>query len=313
MRIERPHESGQEDRAQEGLRPGRGRVTPAAEARLVELLARPRYEVIPLDGVEDEVLAHVPGQITVTVTVSPSKGLEPTLDLAERLVKRGYEVVPHLSARLVKDDGHLRDIVARIVGLGLRDVFVVAGDAERAAGPFHGGAALLRAMAQLDESPEQVGITGYPESHPIISVEETIEAMFEKAEFATYITSQMCFDAAVTCDWVDAVWRRGTRLPIHIGIPGVVHATKLLRISARIGLGDSTRFLRKQRSLVRRLLLPRAYRPDHLIRGLDRCLTDPERKVGGFHVFTFNELEETERWRREWLERLASAAAAPAA
>jgi hypothetical protein len=28
--------------------------------------------------------------------------------------------------------------------------------------------------------------------------------------------------------------------------------------------------------------------------------------VGGFHLYTFNELERTERWRRETIERLAS-------
>ena len=37
--------------------------------------------------------------MTVTVTASPVKGLEPTVDLAERLAARGYRVVPHLAAR----------------------------------------------------------------------------------------------------------------------------------------------------------------------------------------------------------------------
>ncbi len=258
---------------------------------------------------EDAILAHVPREVKVTVTASPTKGLDPTLELAERLSTAGYEVVPHLSARLVLDDGHLHSILARLEEAGLREAFVVAGDASQPAGQFEGAADLLRAMAGLGHGLSAVGITGYPESHPLIDDQTTIQAMFEKAEFATYIVSQICFDASVTASWIANVRARGTRLPIHVGIPGIVHTTRLLRTSSRIGLGDSVRFLRKHRGLVGRLLLPGTYDPSGLIRELAPTLADPEGKVAGFHVFTFNELEATERWRREQLEQLAAARA----
>ena len=57
---------------------------------------------------------------------------------------------------------------------------------------------------------EAIGITGYPESHHLISDEETIRAMFVKAEMATHIVSQICFDAEVIIGWVEKVRRRGT-------------------------------------------------------------------------------------------------------
>jgi methylenetetrahydrofolate reductase (NADPH) len=276
-----------------------------AEARLADLLERPRYEVIPLDGVEEAVLAHVPREIKLTVTVSPRKGIEPTLDLVERLAAQGYTVVPHVSARLVRDHAHLREIVDRLRGAGVVEVFAVAGDAEHALGPFEGAGGMLRALTELGRPFAEVGITGYPESHPFISDDATIAAMFEKAEHATYITSQICFDPRVTVSWVENVWARGTRLPINIGLPGVVGTVKLLQVSSRIGLGESARFLRKHASWLSRLLLPGAYRPDRLVDGLEPCLADPEEKVRGLHLFTFNELAETERWRRAQLERLA--------
>ena len=242
----------------------------------------------------------------VTVTASPTKGLEPTLDLTERLSAAGYEVVPHLSGRLVVDDSHLRSILARLDATGLREAFVIAGDASRPAGQFEGAAELLRAMAELGHGLSEIGITGYPESHPLIDDETTIQAMFEKAEFATYIVSQICFDAAVTRQWIENVWARGTHLPIYVGLPGVVRTRKLLAMSTRLGLGDSTRFLRKQGRLVGRLLLPGAYSPDALIASLAPALAVPERKVAGFHFFTFNELEATERWRQRELARLGT-------
>ena len=43
--------------------------------RVAELLAQSRYEVLPLDGIEEEVLEHVPREVTITVTASPTKGL----------------------------------------------------------------------------------------------------------------------------------------------------------------------------------------------------------------------------------------------
>src|SRR5262245_42941119 len=97
-----------------------------------------RYEVIPTKAIGDRLLESVPTDVAGTITASPTKGLEPTLDLAERLAGHGYRVVPHLSARLVVDDVHLKEIVDRLVGAGVDDVFVPAGDADPPAGRYHG-------------------------------------------------------------------------------------------------------------------------------------------------------------------------------
>src|SRR5512132_3970334 len=58
---------------------------------------------MPLDGAEHAVIEHVPLELTVTVTSSPTRGIDATLSLCERLAARGYRVVPHLAARLVVD------------------------------------------------------------------------------------------------------------------------------------------------------------------------------------------------------------------
>jgi len=258
--------------------------------------------VIPLAGAEEAVLEHVPTDVKVTVTTSPRKGLEPTLGLVEQLAGHGYAVVPHLAARHVRDRRHLAELVERLRASGASDVLVMAGDAEQPAGQFDGSLALLRALAELGQPFRDVGITGYPESHAFISDEATIRSMFEKEEFATYIVSQICFDAQVTAAWVAAVWERGTRLPIHIGLPGAVPRSKLLRVSARIGVGDSIRFLRAHGGWLRRAIRG-AFDPDPLVAGLEESLGQPRPNVAGFHIFTFNDLEGTERWRQRALER----------
>jgi methylenetetrahydrofolate reductase (NADPH) len=270
-------------------------------ATLAEMLTRSRYEVIPLAGAEEQVLEHVPRDVTLTVTVSPVKGLDHTLELAGRLAAHGYPVVPHLSARLVVDPSHLAELIARMTEIGVRDVFVVAGDADEPAGTYEGASALLEAMREVGHPFEQVGITGYPESHPLIDDETTIASMFEKSRYATYIASQICFDSRVTVGWVNDVWARGTRLPIFVGIPGLVPRAKLIRVSTRIGIGESLRYLRKHNDFVTRFLRPGGFSPDRLIKGLAPALADPEQKIAGFHIFTFNDLADTEAWRQRKL------------
>jgi methylenetetrahydrofolate reductase (NADPH) len=277
---------------------------PPAGAPLVAALEHPRYEVLPLDGAADAVEAHVPAAVKITVTASPSRGLEATLQTAERLVARGYTVVPHLSARLVRDRAHLEEIMHRLRAAGVREVFVIAGDAKQPAGAFAGAAELLSAMGELRERLDDVGISGYPESHHFISDETTIEAMFEKEPMATYIVSQICFDADVIATWIRRVRDRGTLLPIWIGVPGAVDNRKLLRTSLRIGLGESVRFLRSQHGLLRRFVRPRPFTPTPLLRALIPSFADPSARVGGIHVYTFNELERTERWRLRLIEHL---------
>jgi len=267
-------------------------------------LSQPRYEVVPVPGIEDEVAAHVPRGLKVTVTASPRRGLDATLDTAEELARRGYHVAPHLSARLVRDEGELREILARVREAGLTDAFVVAGDLDQPGGAYESAVDLLRAMDELGHGLAHVGITGYPESHPVIPDRTTIEAMDEKAPYATYIVSQVCFDPATIVSWVRAVRARGVGLPIDIGIPGVASRAKLLRIARRIGVGDSLRFLGKRRGWLAQLLTRSGYDPAPIVAGVAPLLPDPAARIAGFHVYTFNEVEATERWRREALERL---------
>jgi methylenetetrahydrofolate reductase (NADPH) len=286
------------------LHPGAGAALHGDQRRaVVARLEHPRYEVLPIDGIEEQVLARVPPEVKVTVTASPTKGLDATLALSERLAAHGFEVVPHVSARLVRDAAHLEEIVARLQAAGVREVFVPAGDATEP-GQFPGAASLLHAMGHRRGGFDELGITGYPESHHLIDDETTIRAMFEKAEMATYIVSQICFDPETIRTWIARVRARGTGLPIWIGLPGIVDNSKLLRVSMKIGLGESARFLRAHRAWLRRLVM-RTFTPAPLIQRLGPCIADPAANVGGFHFYTFNEVERTERWRRETIARLS--------
>ena len=277
----------------------------SAGPSLAQLLQSPRFEVLPLDGIEEEITEHLPTDVKVTVTASPRKGLEATLSLTERLAGAGYPVVPHLSARLVRDHAHLEEVLDRLHKAGVRELFVPAGDATEP-GQYHGAEDLLAAMGEYRSRFDRIGITGYPESHHLISDEDTIRAMFAKAEMATDIISQLCFDAGTIDGWIKNVRARGTHLPIWIGMPGCVDYGKLVRITMKIGMGESTRYLRHNRNVLGRVLT-RQFKPSRLLRDLDPVVTDPAANVAGFHLYTFNEVGATERWRKRTLSRLPQA------
>jgi methylenetetrahydrofolate reductase (NADPH) len=281
-------------------------------ARVAPLLQRPRYEVFPAKSTEETVLEWVPTDLTVTVTASPAKGLDPTLDLTERLTARGYRVVPHVSARLVRDDAHLADIVARLTACGVDDVFVPAGDADPPAGRFDSALALLDRLAEMGRPFSRVGVTGYPESHPRIDDDITIQAMWDKRHHAAYLVSNLCFDPATLRHWIRRVRARGVTMPMFIGIAGPVDRARLLRMATKAGVAESARFLTGHTEWLLRLGTPAGYNPGRLLERTGATLADPASAVEGLHVFTFNQVRQTEQWRRSLLDRIAARGQRPA-
>ncbi len=272
-------------------------------ASLRELLSAPRYEVIPAKGTEQAVAEWVPAGMTVAVTASPVKGLEPTVELAVKLAARGYRVVPHLAARSVASDAHLAEIVARLTACGVDDVFVPGGDATHPAGPFDGALPLLERLDEMGRPFGRMGITGYPESHPKIHDDIIIQAMWDKRRYASYIVSNVTFDAAGLGRWIGRIRARGVTLPLHVGLAGPAERTRLLRMAAVAGASESARFVTRHPGWILRLWVPGGYSPDRFLDRAAPAITAPGAGVAGLHLFTFNQLQPAERWRKAALER----------
>lgn len=277
-------------------------------AVLHRLLSHARYEVLPTAKIEGVLTEHVPPGRTVTVTASPGKGLEATLALTERLAKTGYDAVPHLAARMVSGSSELAEIVQRMQEAGVRTVFVPAGDQDPPAGPYVGAFDLLEDLHAMGNPFEHVGITGYPESHPSIHDDVTIQAMWDKRRHASQVVSNLTFDPSVLATWVRRLRARGVATPLLVGLPGPVERTKLLNMATKIGVGESTKFLAKNRGMFARIAAPGGYDPLRFLGKAAAVLGDPDMKVDGLHVFTFNQVAETEAWRKEQLDRLAERA-----
>ncbi|PSP88242.1 methylenetetrahydrofolate reductase [Halobacteriales archaeon QS_4_69_34] len=270
-----------------------------------ELLAEPRYELMPFDSFGDQ-LELLPEGATVAVTTSPTLGLEATIEWTERAAEQGYEIVPHVAARYVRDEDHLEEIARRLTDAGVTDVFVPGGDREDPVGKFDSAHALLAALDGLDYGFEEVGITGYPEGHAFLDEATLADAMARKAPYATYVVTQLCYDPEAVVGWIETIRERGIDLPVEVGIPGVMNYGRLLEISRKVGVGDSVRFLRKTTGIVgfvRQLVGSRGkYTPDALVEGLAPYAADPDYGVRGLHIYAFNQVSDLETWRRETME-----------
>jgi methylenetetrahydrofolate reductase (NADPH) len=267
------------------------------------LLRSPRYEVFPAKGTEQAVVDWVPAGMTVAVTASPVKGLDATIELTERLAARGYRVVPHLAARSVAGDAHLAGIVARLKAAGCDDVFVPGGDAPHPAGPFDSALPLLQRLAEMGNPFSRIGITGYPESHPKIHDDVIIQAMWDKRRYASYIVSNVCFDAARLGGWIQRIRTRGVRLPLYVGLAAPAERSRLLRMAAVAGASESARFITRHPGWILRFWVPGGYSPDRFLDRAAAVITAQAAGVAGLHLFTFNQLQQAEQWRRTALER----------
>ncbi len=278
------------------------RLPEELRAPLRALVAVPKFELIPLKSALDAAEA-LPDGANVTVTASPSHGIESTIELAEQMAERGHDAVPHLSAHMIRDRAHLSELLDRCRAAGFQEAFVVGGDAKDR-GELHDGLSLLRAMHELGHPFTTIGVPSYPEGHADISGPRLLEVLLEKQPYASYMATQMCFNPDAIVGWIAEMRRQGVHLGVHLGTPGVADMAKLMTISARIGVADSARYLKKNKRMVGHLLTPGKFGPDALLEGMAPAFGDPSARIQALHMFTFNQVGATVEWQQRMLASL---------
>lgn len=269
----------------------------AARAAIADMT----YELIPLKSLP-EAITQLPANARVSVTASPVKPLEDTLDVCAELLELGHRPIPHLAARKVTDAAHMRSLASRISSLGISEIFCIAGDAQEA-GDYPDALSLLRPL--LDVSAGQitaVGVSSYPDGHAFIDDAALHQALIEKQELFSeaniegHASTQMCFSTDTIRSWITAQRAEGLSMPIHLGVAGVVDRAKLIRMGMRLGVGASLRYVQKNRTGLLKLFSSVGYDPSDLIDPLAHEFDSL--KIEGLHLFTFNQVSATEQWQQ---------------
>lgn len=72
--------------------------------------------------------------------------------MATQYQQLGYQAVPHVAARLVRDREHLQAVAQKLQEAGLKEIFVIAGDEAQPAGSFVGALDVLRGLHEIEPS-----------------------------------------------------------------------------------------------------------------------------------------------------------------
>ena len=276
----------------------------ASRVALRGVLKDPIFELLPLKNLADQV-PHLPRGARVSVTASPAKGIDATVDWAIRLQADGFRAIPHLSARMIASRSVLADLLERAREGGLTHGFVVGGDADEP-GEYLDGLSLIRSMTELGHPFATLGCPAYPQGHPDIPDEALAQALRDKAPYVGHVTTQMDFDTGAIARWVRARRAEGFAPDVVIGVPGVADPQKLLSIAARIGVTDAKRFLVKNLRFVTGLARSGGfYKPTGFVEELAPLIGDEAARVTGLHLYTFNAVEATESWRQGMLASLS--------
>ncbi len=226
-------------------------------------------------------LDTLPSLKDVYVTMLPGGDYKETSEQAAKLVKKGFNPIPHFPARSIENDAQLKDFVDRCKNEGVKQALVIGGSRDPI-GKFDSSIQLLE-TGYFEKM--KIGIAGHPEGSPDISDSKLEEAMKDKKPYADYIVTQWLLDPQLIVDFISK-----QTIPVHVGITGPLKITSLIKFANIVGAKNSINFLKSNFSKALDLLKPKD--PNDLI-GKVKSHTD------FFHIYTFGGLKETNKWLME--------------
>lgn len=283
--------------------------------RLSRDLVRERERIIALlGGCSLETSVHNPADVDpyrdqldpgtdVYINHFPGETYHRVVAVAARLRRIGLNPVPHLAARNFVGFTQVRDLVERLVGEAqTAQVFVIAGDLQRPAGPYASSLDLLETGLFQKHGIRRIAIAGYPEEHRRIGAVDLANALGAKYAFARregldlYIVTQSCFEAAPILGWIERVRSSGVDLPIRIGLAGPASLRTLLKFALRCGIGGSIRALGSDAASITHLLAQAG--PETIVRALAQAAAGMREEIAGLHFFPFGGVAQTAAWIR---------------
>src|SRR6266516_4417780 len=185
-------------------------ASPDDERRSIQaLLAGASLELSSRDPAEVDACGGLlePGT-SVYISMPPGQTYHGIVALATRLKRAGLRPVPHVAARRIASRDALDEYLARAAGeAGVDGAFVIAGDSDRASGPFDSSLALLETGLFQRHGILLVGVAGYPEGHPKIAGSALDSALAAKKNLARragldlQVVTQFCFEPEPVLSW----------------------------------------------------------------------------------------------------------------
>lgn len=228
------------------------------------------------------------------------------LAAARQLKASGFEPVPHIPARFVRDLDDLKNRIGALAqDAGVTEMLVLGGGAPQPIGQYDAAIQILETGVFEANGIKRIGIAGHPEGNPditkihgepmLIKALKDKQAWLKSQNIDGFIATQFLFEAGPVADWARALRAEGIALPIHVGVPGPATIKTLVKYAAMCGVGNSARFIRKQALNVTKLLSVNT--PDDFMQGLaDLHVGKPELGIAGPHLYPFGGFDKLFDW-----------------
>ncbi len=277
--------------------------------QIVDFVATASIEVSPQHEALLPVLAAtMPPGATLYIAHPPRRQLRDVVRTAINAQRLGLKARPHIIARALDSEQHLRDALSELNAAGITQILLIAGDRSAASGPFSSTLELLATGATVDCGMTTVAVAGHPEGHRSIGPSLLWDALLAKQAFAqrtgtnVEVITQFGFDPHAIFEWLRRGREQGISLPVHVGIAGPTPLPKLIRFAMECGIKVLLHSLMNNTSAMTGLVRVAAT-PDEmlvsLVQGREASATaDAAAAIVAPHFFCFGGSVETAQWLR---------------
>jgi methylenetetrahydrofolate reductase (NADPH) len=224
---------------------------------------------------------------------------------AGALKQAGFEPIPHIPARFVRDEDDLKSRMAAFAENGVTTILALGGGAPQPIGKFDAAIQLMETGIFESNNIRRIGLAGHPEGNPditrkwgepaLLEALKTKQAWLKDKNIKGFIATQFLFDAGPLALWASQLHNEGIELPLHVGVPGPASIKTLVRYAAMCGVGNSARFIRKQALNITKLLTVSA--PDEFVDQLATLHFDkPELNIAAPHMYPFGGFDKLFDW-----------------
>jgi methylenetetrahydrofolate reductase (NADPH) len=231
--------------------------------------------------------------------------VEMQINACSALIGAGFNAIPHVPARFVRDENDLKSRMAGFASKGVTTILALGGGAPEPIGIYTAAIQLMETCAFEGNGITRIGIAGHPEGNPDITRKHgeaiLLEALKQKQAWLKsknikgFIATQFLFDAGPLALWANQLREAGIDLPLHVGVPGPASIKTLVKYAAMCGVGNSARFIRKQALNITKLLS--VSEPTEFVDQLATLHFDkPELGIAAPHLYPFGGFDKLFDW-----------------
>ncbi|MBT9383258.1 methylenetetrahydrofolate reductase [Pseudooceanicola sp. CBS1P-1] len=268
---------------------------PAAGRPIDALLSGYSIEVMPRTAAKiADFRSLLPGGTRVYIAHIDGTPIDDMVATAARLASEGFEVMPHLPARLVPDAATLALWLDRYrTEAGVTGALLLGGGIDSPRGTFDSSLQLMETGLFDRMGFDRLHVAGHPEGNRDIDPDggdhAVMQALRWKQDFAARsdarmaMVTQFAFEAAPVLAWARRLRDEGIDLPIHLGIAAPAKLQTLIRYAVTCGVGPSLKVLQKRALDVTKLMLP--YEPTEILSDLAGAAEAGDLPFAQLHLF----------------------------